>query len=158
MCQFSALAENTRDARQGEDLVVSMAPHASSHWLTEPGKPDVAVCIPHDAPLALQIAGSSEVRGGRFEHRGNVDSVVYLDGAKERVALNNIPCGSKARVLALSAHTPLAQVPAVASIPARTTVGEQDGEPVPVEVGVGPTQAEIEHHRRIFRRYLGYTR
>ena len=55
MCQFSAYADNTRDAVQGEDLVISQAPHGGSHWLTEPGKPDCAVCIPDSAVLAVQI-------------------------------------------------------------------------------------------------------
>ena len=68
MCQFSAFADNTRDARQGEDLVVSTAPHGGSHWLTEPGKPDCAVCIPDSAVLAVQIP-NQPVRGANFAQR-----------------------------------------------------------------------------------------
>src|SRR6266851_4294907 len=110
MCQYSAYAEWTRDARQGEDLVVTNAPHAGSHWLTEPGKPQIAVCIPNQAPLAVQVAGSTEVRGANFEHQGWVDYLRFIDRDRERVALNDIPCGSKARVLALAARAPRAPV------------------------------------------------
>jgi hypothetical protein len=124
MCQFSAYAEQTRDARQGEDLVVSMAPHGSSHWLTGPGKPDIAVCIPNQAPLAIQIAGSDEVRGGNFEHIGRADSLVFMDGKQERVALNDIPCGSKVRILALSVSAPLAPAPIATET---ATDGARDG-------------------------------
>src|SRR5258708_37876479 len=103
MCQYSAYAEWTRDARQGEDLVVSNAPHASSHWLTEPGKPHIAVCIPNQAPLAVQVAGSTEIRGANFEHQGWVDFLGFIDRDRERVALNHVPCESKTRGLASTA-------------------------------------------------------
>lgn len=106
MCQYSATAENMRDAREGEDLVIAPAPHGTSKWLTEPGKPECAVCVPHTAVLAVQRPESKQVRGALFEQRegrpdrdGNVDFLKYVDGPRERVALNALPLGTMARVL-----------------------------------------------------------
>lgn len=107
MCQYSAYAEDTRDAQKGETLVISTAPHGGSHWLTEPGAPDVAVCIPQFATLAVQIAGSSEVRGATFEqleqpHNGSYDFLVFIGSPYGRVALDDLPCGTTATVLTLT--------------------------------------------------------
>ena len=38
MCMYSVTAENSRDARQGEDLVVTQAIHGQSNWLTGGGQ------------------------------------------------------------------------------------------------------------------------
>ena len=38
MCMYSVTADNSRDAEQGEDLVLTRAPHGISNWLTEAGK------------------------------------------------------------------------------------------------------------------------
>ena len=91
MCMYSVTAGNSRDARQGEDLVVTRAPHGVSNWLTESGKPNIAVCVRNTAALAVEIPNES-VRGASFEQasqpdaRGNRDFLNYLDGEKERVA------------------------------------------------------------------------
>jgi hypothetical protein len=112
---YSVTAENSRDARQGEDLVVTRAPHGGSNWLTETGKADVAVCVPNTAALAVQLPNES-VRGASFEQanvpdqRGNRDFLNYLDGEKERVPLSGLPIMTKVRVLHLFAHTPPAVV------------------------------------------------
>ena len=108
---YSVTAENSRDARQGEDLIVTRAPHGGSNWLTEAGKPDVAVCVRNTAVLAVQLPDES-ARGASFEQahvpdeRGNRDFLVYLDGEKERVALSSLPVMTKVRVLHLFANTP----------------------------------------------------
>lgn len=110
MCMYSVTAENSRDARQGEDLVVTLAPHGGSNWLTEAGKPNIAVCVRDTAVLAVQLRDES-VRGASFEQarvpdeRGNRDFLVYLDGEKERVALSSLPVMTKVRVLHLFANT-----------------------------------------------------
>ena len=110
MCMYSVTAQNSRDARQGEDLVVTRAPHGGSNWLTEAGKPNVAVCVPNTAVLGVQLADES-TRGASFEQarvpdeRGNRDFLVYLDGQKERVALNSLAVMTKVRVLHLFANT-----------------------------------------------------
>ncbi|HVO29064.1 MAG TPA: hypothetical protein VMT81_03725 [Candidatus Paceibacterota bacterium] len=108
MCQYSTNERNTRDARQNEDLTITCAPHGGSNWLTEPGKPDIAVCIPNKAPLAVQVSGSDEIRGANFKQsdqpiNGDYDFLVFLNpnGENEIVALNNLPCGTMVRVLAL---------------------------------------------------------
>ena len=109
MCMYSVTAQNSRDARQGEDLVVTRAPHGASNWLTEAGKPDVAVCVPHTAVLGVQLPDDS-TRGALFEQArvpdecGNRDFLVYLDGEKERVALNSLIVMTKIRVLHLFAN------------------------------------------------------
>lgn len=109
MCMYSVTAENSRDARQGEDLVVTRAPHGGSNWLTEAGKPGIAVCVRHTAVLAVQLHGES-IRGASFEQarmpdeRGNRDFLIYLDGEKERVALSSLPSMTKVRVLHLFAN------------------------------------------------------
>ena len=109
MCMYSVTAQNSRDARQGEDLVVTRAPHGGSNWLTEEGKPNVAVCVPYTAVLGVQLPDQS-IRGASFEQarvsdeRGNRDFLVYLDGEKERVALNSLPVMTKVRVLHLFAN------------------------------------------------------
>ena len=111
MCMYSVTAQNSRDARQGEDLVVTRAPHGGSNWLTEAGKPNVAVCVPNTAVLGVQFPDES-TRGASFEQarvpdeRGNRDFVVYLDGERERVALSSLPVMTKVRVLHLFANRP----------------------------------------------------
>jgi hypothetical protein len=106
---YSVTAQNSRDARQGEDLVVTRAPHGCSNWLTETGKPNVAVCVPNTAVLGIQLPEES-TRGASFEQarvsdeRGNRDFIVYLDGEKERVALSSLPLMTKVRVLHLFAN------------------------------------------------------
>ena len=119
MCMYSVTAQNSRDARQGEDLVVTRAPHGGSNWLTETVKPNVAVCVPHTAVLGVQLPDES-TRGASFEQarvpdeRGNRDFVVYLDGERERVALSSLPVMTKVRVLHLFANkSPEAVVPRV---------------------------------------------
>lgn len=126
MCMYSATAENSRDARQGEDLSVTQAPHGCSNWLTENGKPNIAVCIPHSAVLAVQLPKQA-VRGASFEQAkrlvnndGNRDFINYLDGGRERVALNDLPKSTKIRVLHLFANVGRAPV-----IPA--TIGREAG-------------------------------
>ena len=110
MCMYSVTAQNSRDARQGEDLVVTRAPHGASNWLTEAGKPNVAVCVPNTAVLGVQLP-EEPTRGASFEQarvpdeRGNRDFLVYLDGAKERVAMSSLPAMTKVRVLHLFANT-----------------------------------------------------
>jgi hypothetical protein len=110
MCMYSVTAQNSRDARQGEDLVITRAPHGGSNWLTEAGKPTVAVCVRNTAVLAIQLPDES-TRGASFEQarvpdeHGNRDFLVYLDREKERVALNNLPITTKVRVLHLFANT-----------------------------------------------------
>jgi hypothetical protein len=103
---YSAVAEHTRDAIQGEDLVVSPAPHGCSNWLTSSGKSHVAVCIPNKAALAVQQAGSDRVRGANFVHlqnpdKGHYDFLDYIDGNRARVALDRLPRDTKVRVLCL---------------------------------------------------------
>ena len=119
MCMYSVTAQNSRDARQGEDLVVTRAPHGASNWLTEAGKPDVAVCVPHTAVLGVQLPDDS-TRGALFEQarvpdeRGNRDFLVYLDGEREHVALSSLPETTKVRVLHLFANkSPEVVVPRV---------------------------------------------
>jgi hypothetical protein len=110
MCMYSVTAQNSRDARQGEDLVVTRAPHGSSNWLTEAGKPNIAVCVPNTAVLGVQLSDES-TRGASFEQarvpdeRGDRDFLVYLDGEKERVALSSLSVTTKVRVLHLFANT-----------------------------------------------------
>jgi hypothetical protein len=112
---YSVTAENSRDARQSEDLIVTRAPHGGSNWLTEAGKSNVAVCIPDTAVLAVQLPNES-VRGASFEQaripdeRGNRDFLKYLDGDKERVPLRGLPIMTRIRVLHLLANTPPAVV------------------------------------------------
>ena len=118
MCMYSATTENSRDARQGEDLVVSPAPHGQSNWLTERGKPDIAVCTPHTAVLAVQYP-NQEVRGATFEQArrpdgdGNYDFLNFLDRAKERVPLNHLPRQTKIRVLHLCAANLNGEAPSI---------------------------------------------
>jgi len=107
MCMYSVTAENTRDAKQGEDLVISPAPHGCSNWLTSSGKSNIAVCIPHKAALAVQQPGSDQVRGANFIHlrnpvQGHYDFMDYIDGNHERVALARLPRDTKVRVLCLT--------------------------------------------------------
>jgi hypothetical protein len=116
---YSVTAQNSRDARQGEDLVVTRAPHGGSNWLTEAGKPNVAVCVRNTAVLAVQLPDGS-TRGASFEQarvpdeHGNRDFLVYLDGEKDRVALSSLPVMTKVRVLHLFANTsPQAAAPRV---------------------------------------------
>ena len=100
MCMYSVTAENSRDAKQGEDLTVTQAPHGGSNWLTEASKPNIAVCVRNTAALAIQLP-NQPVRGASFEQaqqpddHGNRDFLNYLDGEKERVALNNLPSMTK---------------------------------------------------------------
>ena len=119
MCMYSVTAGNSRDARQGEDLIVTRAPHGGSNWLTEEGKSDFAVCVPDTAVLAVQLPNQS-VRGASFEQAtrtnedGDRDFLNYLDGEKERVALSGLPAMTKIRVLHLFANTgPAVIVPSV---------------------------------------------
>lgn len=77
-----------------------------SNWLTEPGKPDYAVCIPDSAVLAVQLPDQG-VRGAFFEQRqlpdnaGNYDFLNFLDGKEEKIALNDLPLGTGVRALSL---------------------------------------------------------
>jgi len=109
MCMYSVTAQNSRDAKQGEDLVITQAPHGTSNWLTEAGKPAIAVCVRNTAVLAVQLPHES-VRGASFEQapvadeRGHRDFLRYLDGEKERVALSALPLMTKVRVLSLFAN------------------------------------------------------
>ena len=147
MCMYSVTARNSRDARQGEDLTITQAPHGSSNWLTEAGKSDVAVCVPNTAALAVQLPNQS-VRGAWFEQarqpdeHGNRDFLNYLDGEKDRVALNDLPRMTKIRVLRLFANIR----PALA-IPA-TVNSESGGELVGASVSGG-------NRRGVFSRLLG---
>jgi hypothetical protein len=144
---YSVTAENSRDARQGEDLVVTRAPHGSSNWLTEAGKSATAVCVRNTAVLAVQLPHES-VRGASFEQapvpdeRGHRDFLKYLDGEKERVALSALPLMTKVRVLHLFANS----VPEV--IP---TALEQEEEKDPVGAG-----ASSAGRRRPFSRLFGF--
>ncbi|HEY6346821.1 MAG TPA: hypothetical protein VIY49_35465 [Bryobacteraceae bacterium] len=146
---YSVTAQNSRDARQGEDLTITQAPHGGSNWLTEAGKSDVAVCVPHTAALAVQLPNQS-VRGAWFEQarqpdeHGNRDFLNYLDGEKERVALNDLPRRTKIRVLHLFANIGRAPAPA---IPA-TINSESGGELVGASVGGG-------YRRSVFSRLFG---
>jgi hypothetical protein len=136
MCMYSVTAQNSRDARQGEDLVVSPASHGCSNWLTEAGKPGIAVCVPHTAALAVQFPNQA-VRGATFEQvdlpevYGSGDFLNFLDGEKERVSLDDIPRQTKVRVLhlhAIAGITPL--------IPAAFAEANEE-ELVPVSVSGG---------------------
>jgi hypothetical protein len=101
---FSVDAENSRDAKRGEDLVVTRASHGFSNWLTERGKPEIAVCVPNTASLTVQIPDQA-VRGATFEmgkpDHTTLDAIVYIDGDKERIPLNQLPRLTKIRVLKL---------------------------------------------------------
>jgi len=118
MCMYSVTAENSRDAKQGEDLVVTRAPHGGSNWLTEAGKSNIAVCVRNTAVLAVQLPNES-VRGASFQQApfpdegANRDFLNYLDGSKERVALSALPVMTKVRVLHLFANTTPPVVPTV---------------------------------------------
>jgi hypothetical protein len=133
---YSVTAENSRDAQQGEDLKVTQASHGQSNWLTGGGKPNIAVCVPHTAVLAVQLPKQA-VRGATFEQakqpdaEGNRDFLNFLDGAKERVPLNHLPKQTKVRVLHLHAH----HAPATLVIPA--AIGEAEGELVGAGVSGG---------------------
>ena len=111
MCMYSVTAANSRDARQSEDLVITRAPHGGSNWMTEPDKPRVAVCVRNTAVLAVQLP-NEVTRGASFEQsphpdeHGNRDFLNFLDGEKERIALNRLPLLTKIRVLHLFANTP----------------------------------------------------
>jgi hypothetical protein len=106
---YSVTAQNSRDARQGEDLVVTRAAHGGSNWLTEAGKSNIAVCVPDTAVLAVQLP-SEPVRGASFEQakhpdeRGHRDFLNYVDGEQERVPLSALPPMTKVRVLHLFAN------------------------------------------------------
>jgi len=147
ICMYSVTTRNSRDARQGEDLTITQAPHGGSNWLTEAGKSDVAVCVPNTAALAVQLPYQS-VRGAWFEQarqpdeHGNRDFLNYLDGEKDRVALNDLPRMTKIRVLRLFANIR----PALA-IPA-TVNSESGGELVGASVGGG-------NRRGVFSRLFG---
>ncbi len=54
MCWFSA-DENlsTRDAIEGEELVVQELQNTSRRWVVSPNQPDTAVCLPHRCSLRL---------------------------------------------------------------------------------------------------------
>ncbi len=115
MCQYFIDAGNTRDARQGEDLVVSRALHGRSNWLTVPGSGACAVCIPSAAILAVQLSGKM-TRGVRFVHnpqpvQGHYDFLQFLDGDQERVALDNMPLGTGVRVLMLFGGVKMPGIP-----------------------------------------------
>jgi hypothetical protein len=144
---YSVTAENSRDARQGEDLVVTRAPHGGSNWLTEVGKPATAVCVRNTAVLAVQLPAES-VRGASFEQapvpdeRGHRDFLKYHDGDKERVALSALPLMTTVRVLHLFANTPPEVIP---------TVLEQEDEKE--LVGAGAAGVGL---RRRFSRHFGF--
>ena len=148
MCMYSVTARNSRDARQGEDLTITQAPHGGSNWLTEAGKSNVAVCVPNTAALAVQLP-NQPVRGAWFEQsrqpddHGNRDFLNYLDGEKERVALNDLPRMTKIRVLRLFANNtgPARAIPA-------TVNSESGGELVGAGVSGG-------NRRGVFSRLFG---
>jgi len=132
MCMYSVTAANSRDARQSEDLVITRAPHGGSNWMTEPNKPDVAVCVRNTAVLAVQLPHEI-TRGASFEQsphpdeHGDRDFLNFLDGEKERMALNRLPLLTKIRVLHLFANTPTPPI-------VQRAQAERDGESVGVEV------------------------
>ena len=135
MCMYSVTAANSRDARQGEDLVITRAPHGGSNWLTEPNKPGIAVCVRNTAVLAVQLPNEI-TRGASFEQsphadeHGDRDFLNFLDGEKERIALNRLPSQTKVRVLHLFANMP---PPAIVD----RTEAEADSEPVPAVASAG---------------------
>jgi len=137
MCMYSITAENSRDAWQGEDLTVTQASHGCSNWLTEAGKAGIAVCVPNTAVLAVQLPKQA-VRGASFEQAkqpdedGRRDFLNYLDGAKERVALDDLPKKTKIRVLHLFANVgPAPAIPAALG----SEVNEEELVPVGVSGG-----------------------
>jgi hypothetical protein len=159
MCQFSATAENTRDARKGEDLVVSRAPHGASHWLTEPRKPGCAVCIPNAAVLAVQIPNGA-VRGAHFEQRkqhvsGHFDFLNFLDGEKESVPLDELRLGTGVRVLQLeSVGRPVVpRVPAAISSTVHDAVESEEDEENLVPVGVAGRSHRLRERLSSFGRW-----
>jgi hypothetical protein len=146
---YSVTAGNSRDARQGEDLTVTQAPHGSSKWLTEAGKPNIAVCVRNTAVLAVQLP-NQPVRGASFEQawqpdaHGNRDFLNYLDGENERVALNDLPRTTIIRVLHLFANTgPTPTVPAALD-------SESAGDLVGASMAGG-------HRRSAFSRRFGFS-
>ena len=130
MCWFSVNAENTRDAKQGENLVVTQAPHGASNWLTSPGDAGTAVCVRGNAQTAVERPDVAGVRGATFEQQskpdehGRRDFMNYIDGAKEKVALNDLPPDTKVRVLRIFAERefPTKEIPATLGIVHKTTV------------------------------------
>ena len=137
MCMYSVTAANSRDAAQGEDLVVTQATHGQSNWLTGGGKPNIAVCVPHTAVLAVQLPNQG-VRGATFEQaqkedaEGNRDFLNFLDGEKERMALNYVPKQTKIRVLHLRAANLNGTAPI---IPTTIATNANDGELVGMSSG-----------------------
>jgi hypothetical protein len=103
MCQYSATAENMRDATRGEDLVVTPAPHGSGNWLTAPNNPDCAVCVPHSAILGVRLPGCKRRRASFRQLPGehmfeDKDFLRFVDGDREMIALNDLPRGTAAHV------------------------------------------------------------
>jgi hypothetical protein len=149
MCEYSATAANSRDARQSEDLVLTQAPHGGSSWLTEAGKPGIAVCIPNTAVLAVQLP-KAEVRGATFEEiregdaNGNHDFLNFINGARERIALNSLPKQTKVRILHLQAAHLGAMAPV---IPATIGSAETDSDEL---VSVGMPGSRRNRRTRLF--------
>ncbi len=111
MCGYSKTAgHRTRDARRGDQLIATAAPHAgfssaAFNWLTEPGDPNTAVCMLTGTKFTVQVR-DEPIRGAEFlatdeEESWKPDYVIYLDGDKERVSLNSLPFGTKITVLQL---------------------------------------------------------
>lgn len=163
MCQFSATADNQRDARQGEDLRVTKAPHGGSNWLTSVGKTNCAVCIPNTAVLAVQLP-DQQTRGCNFQHTPGGDFLKFLDGKQERISLNKLALGSGVRVLTLhavsDAKTPA--IPTAVSTTQHTAAPypgmpvEAEGELVTVDAGSGNSGGNrIGRRNRLTRFILG---
>ena len=103
--------------------------------MTEPDKLGVAVCVRNTAVLAVQLPHEI-TRGASFEQsphpdeHGDRDFLNFLDGEKERIALNRLPLLTKIRVLHLFANTPTPPI-------VQRAQAEGDGE----TVGVGAPAA-----------------
>jgi hypothetical protein len=103
----TAVATKCREAIEGEDLVVARSPYGFNNWLTEPGKEDCAIYVPCTALLLIEVA-DSPARGALLERDPKGDTfegshwfLCYLDGARERKSLNELPRGTTVRVLRL---------------------------------------------------------
>ena len=103
MCQFSSDAKNSRESREGESLIVTESPHQGLHWVTEPGLPNIAVCIFDKTILAVEVAPGL-IRGARFEVEPTVphyqsDRVVWLDKDGGSLHLNRLPLGASVHII-----------------------------------------------------------
>lgn len=116
MCGFSATAENSRSAQRGELLIVTQSPHSGwgalppVNWVTEPGKPNIAVCLLGGTTLAIECPGQP-VRGAIFEeieesteNRSHTDFLVFEDNG-ERMSINQAPVGTSITPLVIPEKT-----------------------------------------------------